>query len=73
VPRSEAAVAVGERCNDGWRLDDAPARCHLGAVAAFDAPDDAAVLWRPIAALQVWALAVTLVALAWAVARLRRR
>jgi hypothetical protein len=73
VSRSDATVAVGERCNDGWRLDDAPARCHLGAVAAFDAPDDAAVLWRPIAALQVWALAVTLVALAWAVARLRRR
>jgi hypothetical protein len=72
VPRSEAAVAVGERCNDGWRLDDAPARCHLGAVAAFDAPDDAAVLWRPIAALQAWALAVTLTALGWAVVRLRR-
>jgi hypothetical protein len=71
--RSEPAVAVGERCNDGWLLEDAVARCHLGAIAAFDTPEEDAVLWRPIAAMQVWALAVTLAALAWAVVRLRRR
>jgi hypothetical protein len=72
TPRTEPAVAVGKRCNDGWRLDDAPARCHRGAVAAFEAPEDEALLWRPIAALQAWALAVTLVALGWALVQLRR-
>jgi hypothetical protein len=73
APRPDAAVAVGERCNDGWRLEDTAARCHLGAVAAFAAPGDHAVLWRPIAALQVWALTITLVAIAWAIVQLRRR
>jgi hypothetical protein len=71
-PRPEPAVAAGERCNDGWRLGDAEARCHLGAVAAFDAPGETAPLWRPLAAMQVWALVVTLAAIAWAVLQLRR-
>jgi hypothetical protein len=72
-PRAEAAVSVGERCSDGWLLDGASARCHLGAVAAFEASAAAAVLWRPIAAMQMWTLVVTIVALGWAVVQLRRR
>jgi hypothetical protein len=71
-PRTDPFVAVAERCTDGWRLDDAGARCHLGAVAAFDTPDETATLWRPLAALQVWALVVTLAAVGWAVLQLRR-
>jgi hypothetical protein len=42
-------------------------------VAAFASPAEKEALWRPVAALQVWALAVSLAALAWALAQLRRR
>jgi hypothetical protein len=72
-PRSEAAVSVGERCNDGWRLGGEPVRCHLGAIAAFPAPDDKAALWRPFAAMQVWAFVITIAGLGWSVLQLRRR
>ena len=65
-PPAEAAVSVGERCNDGWRLEDESARCHLGAVAAFATPDGATPRSggrsRPC---RLWAFAITLATLAW--------
>jgi hypothetical protein len=71
-PGPQTAVSVGERCNDGWRLGTAPARCHLGAIAAFARPRSEAALWRPFAAMQVWAFAITIGALLWVAVRHRR-
>jgi hypothetical protein len=73
-PGGAPVVAVGERCDDGWLLEDAEPRCHLGAVAAFASPDHLAELWRPRAAWAV--LGYTLAGLGWAVvaaAAVRRR
>jgi hypothetical protein len=61
-----AAISVGERCNDGWRLGDRGARCHRGAVAAFDAPPDRSTLWRPFVGVQLLGYAIALAALALA-------
>jgi hypothetical protein len=72
-PMSRPVVSVARRCSDGWRLGDDSARCHLGAVAAFGSPRGEAELWRPFAAMQAWALVISLATLAWCVVRLRRR
>jgi hypothetical protein len=47
------------RCSDGWRLGNAAARCHLGATAAFEAPEGARELWRPLTGANLLAYAVT--------------
>jgi hypothetical protein len=72
-PVPEPAVSVGRRCSDGWRLGDDSARCHLGAVASYSTPRATAELWRPFAALQAWALVISLATLAWCLVQLRRR
>jgi hypothetical protein len=64
-PTGQPAVAVGERCDDGWLLEDAEPSCHLGAVAAFASPDRPADLWRPRAAWGV--LGYALAGAGWAV------
>lgn len=76
-PPETPAVSVAKRCNDGWRLGSDRARCHLGAVAAFETPAKPAVLWRPFAAIQVLAYGITgvalfLVVLIWRRARTTR-
>jgi hypothetical protein len=72
-PERSRAVSVDERCNDGWRLGSARARCHLGAVAAFASPAETEPLWRPIAALQLLGYAISAVALVFVLLQIGRR
>jgi hypothetical protein len=66
-------IAVGKRCNDGWRLGERRARCHRSAVAAFEARGGGSVLWRPFVGVQLLGYAITLAALALILSRLRLR
>ena len=72
-PPGGTAVSVAERCTDGWRLGNASARCHLGAVAAFEASNGPATLWRPLVAVRLLGYAITVAALAFILLGLRRR
>jgi hypothetical protein len=72
-PPAPTAVLFAERCNDGWRLGEARARCHLGTVAAFEAPNGAETLWRPFVMVQALGYAITIVTLMLVVLRLVRR
>ena len=56
-------VAIARRCTDGWRLGEADAICHLGAVAAFASPPRREPLWRPLDNVRLAAGAVTAVTL----------
>jgi hypothetical protein len=69
-PPETPAMAVAKRCNDAWRLGSDDARCHLGAVAAFESPATPTDLWRPLAAIQLLGyaftvLGVVLIGLMW--------
>jgi hypothetical protein len=61
--RGAPAVSVGERCTDGWRLDDEKAKCYLGAVASFAAKGNDTLLWRPLAGLRIVGYAASACAL----------
>ena len=75
-PGAGAFVAVAERCTDGLRLAREEARCHDGAVAAFERPADDEPLWAAGDTFRVWGYGISLVfavgvVLAWAVRRRR--
>jgi hypothetical protein len=72
TPPSSAALTVDERCNDGWRLGDARARCHLGAVAAYETPSETEALWRPFVAVQLLGYGISVVALILVLLSIRR-
>lgn len=52
-PTGAPWLLTDDRCTDGWRLGDATAVCHLGAVAAFPRQTRREPLWRPAAGLAV--------------------
>jgi hypothetical protein len=52
-PTEGTHLLTGDRCTDGWRLEDEAPRCHLGAAAAFSSSRRADVLWRPLAGANV--------------------
>jgi hypothetical protein len=59
VPVGAQFVATGDRCTDGWRLEDQEPVCDLGAVAAFSSPAQTETLWRPAAGARVVGLLVS--------------
>jgi hypothetical protein len=63
-PPRAPVLGTSLACTDGWRLGDAEPECHLGAVAAFPQPDEAAPLWRPGLTTQLLGYALSLAALA---------
>lgn len=79
APTGASFVATADRCTDGWRLGDEPARCHLGAVAAFPAPGSSEPLWRPLAGARILGFVLSCLTLAgasvylWRTSRRRTR
>jgi len=74
-PSGAPVTGTNRACLDGWRLEDRPAVCHLGAFAAFEGADGG-VLWRPGLFVQIAALLASLAAvvgLGVAIRRCRRR
>jgi hypothetical protein len=71
-PERSAAVSVDKRCNDGWRLGSARARCHLGAVAAFETPLKTEPLWRSFAAIQLLGYGISAVTLVFVLLSISR-
>lgn len=58
-PTDAPWLLTEDRCTDGWRLGDAEAVCHLGALAAFPRQDRREPLWRPVAGPAVVGYAVS--------------
>ena len=70
-PSGAPVTGTNRACLDGWRLEDRPAVCHLGAFAAFEGADGG-VLWRPGLFVQIAALLVSLAAVVGLLVVIRR-
>jgi hypothetical protein len=71
-PSNPPLLLTADRCTDGWRLGRQAARCHLGAVAAFESPERPEVLWRPLAGTRILGYLVSGLTLASAAVYLLR-
>jgi hypothetical protein len=71
-PANTPLLLTTDRCTDGWRLGQLAARCHLGALAAFESPERPEVLWRPLAGTRILGYLVSGLTLASAAVYLLR-